>query len=299
MLCMDTLHRFRPFAAWTASALLMTCTLFLLLRHAQAVRSMRETGLPAAIRLMRIEERAAVLQAQNEAAQLHAALRTGTETEILRLSVLPEEPARETLFALWDILFAHLRAHEHIRSLPTLTMGDVRQQHGDGLTWRTYPFSFTVTTTEEGLRIMDAFMHVAGMLTVSDLLSDQDIDRLLLLTEKQNPAAITSLEHFLSADLLRFAQAPQAYEDQLTGALTSPLFAEEVRGMFAHTQRRDALLLLREIAPLLQEHRLWPMRFLSVDTATITEQDGWITVAISLHAAGRGGNNALSLDGTP
>ncbi len=281
-------RRLHPLAALAASVVLILLATFLLFQHAQAVRSMRETGLPAAVRLLQIEERAAVLRAQNEAAELQAALRTGTETEILRLSVLPEDPALDRILATFDVLFAHLKQRGQLRSLPAASVGDPEDRQTRSLRWRVYPVTFTLATTEEGMSALHAFLDMAGMLTVNDLLAGRDIDRLLQLTEDQNPAAITALEHFLSADLLRYAQTPQPYEDQLFAALPSLLFVEELRGMLALPARRQGLELLRELAPLLRERELWPVRFLSLQEESVTTGgDGWVTASVRLAAAGR------------
>ncbi len=270
------------------SVLFLTLSFLLLSAHAQAVASMRRTGLPAALRLRQIEARASVLREQNDAAELQAALRTGTEEEILRISVLPDEPALDRLLATLDLVFSHLQDLAVLREFPTVTVGEARERSAGGSEWQSVPVTFTVAATEEGVDILFAFLRTAGMLTVSDLLSPEDISRLLTLTEDQNPAAITALEEFLSVDLLRFAVSPRPYQDQLLGALSAPLFAQELTAMLDLPSRRSGLALLHDLAPALRERHLWPVRFLSVADARMEGvSDPWMTASFTLEAAGR------------
>lgn len=280
--------RQHPFITLFLTVLFIALSALLLSAHAKAVASMRETGLPAALRLMQIEKRAEVLREQNEAAQLQAALRTGTEEEILRLSVLPDDAAVDRLLPTLEVFFASLQEKGMLRAFPVVTVGDPVDHQFADKSWRTSPVQFTIITSEEGMAQFFSFIESAGMLTVSDLLSPQDIDRLLVLTEEQNPAAITALEQFLSSDLLRFAQSPRPFEDQLFAALSSPVFADELRSMLHQSARRAQLVLLSDLAPVLRTKHLWPMRFLAMQGVTIERlTDGWLRATVTVDASGR------------
>lgn len=75
------IRRHRDIVACALSCLMIIGSIVLLRAHAEAVVAMRETGLPAAVRLPVIEERMNILAEQNEVAELQAALVSGSTDE--------------------------------------------------------------------------------------------------------------------------------------------------------------------------------------------------------------------------
>jgi hypothetical protein len=281
-------HRLHPLALLPVSAMLIAVSVQLLSAHAEAVSAMRRTGLPAAVGLRQIETRAAIVREQNEVAGLQASLRSGTEQEILRISVLPDAPAPDRLLATFDVVFSQMHSAALLPEFPVITVGEPVEHSGEAGKWVVHPLSFSLTATEEGMQDLFTFLQMAGMLTISDLLSPAEIHRLLTLTEQHNPAAITALEQFLSVDVLRFAETPRPYQDQLFGSLSSPLFAEELTAMLDVPARRNGLAQLRKLAPVLRARNLWPVRFLSIAHVRMEQTDApWWTADLTVEAASR------------
>ena len=259
--------------------------------HTIAVRQMKEIGLPAALRLPQIEERADILREQNEAAELQALLRGSTEEELLRLKVLPKESDTGRLLQEFDVLVSYLQSRKFLSSFSPVTVGDPAAVDlpGSEEPIRAYPLTFGAQMTEEGLETFLLFVDLSGLLTVSDALSSADIERLLLLTERENPAAVTALEYFLSTDLLRYAAEPKPYEEQLLKSFSSPAFEEGFRTILSETRIGDARRLLADLHQIMKAQELWPLRFLSLRTIRVERRaDGTLWVQCVIDALSRG-----------
>lgn len=253
----------------------------LLWMHSVSVREMREIGLPAALALPRIEKRMEILKEQNEIAELQASLRGGSEEERLHVYVLPAEEDIDRLLATFDVLFSYL---EQKRLLHTVSAVEVGEQApvSEGLS--ALPVSFEATVTRPGMEDLLLFTELSGLLTVSDALTQEDIDALLALTEQENPASVAALEHFLATDLLRYAEEPRPYEEQLRKSF-SPAAEETLRVLLDAESLRRARDLFGAMAPVLRQQNLWPLRLLTVESAASQDAgDGLVRVALTLRA---------------
>ena len=258
-------NRLSPAQSLMISAGLLTSSALLLWLHAQAVADMREVGLPAALALPQVEQRIAVLKEQNDIAQLQASLRGGSQEEMINVYVLPKEADTDRLLAMFDVLFNWLEQKHQLTSFSAVTVGSPE----DGK----MPVSFDAVLTQEGLSNLMLFADLSGLLTVSDALSQEDIQHLLALTEQENPSSVAALEHFLSTGLLDYALEPRPYEEQLRKSFSTQ--AEPLlRSVLDGSRVRHARELLKDLGATLRKQNLWPLRLLTVEKATIEAQDG-------------------------
>lgn len=281
MIHLPDLRRLSPTtSALMTMALLCVACVFIAL-HIRAVRAMSEIGLPAALALPRIEQKAALLAEQNEVAQLQAALRGGSIDETVRVYVLPAREEVDRLLALFDVLFGYLEQKRMLFSFSAVTVGE-KIPYSEGLS--ALPISFDVVVTPDGLsRVMDT-VDLAGLLTVSDALTHNDIDAILTVTEQENPASVAALEHFLSTDLLRYAQDPSSYENQLRGAF-SPASEHALQSLFNTSRLRRARALYGELGDILRTQELWPLRIMTIEkTSSSLGDNGRIKLSLMLHA---------------
>ena len=129
--------------------------------------------------------------------------------------------------------------------------------------------------TEDAARTVLLAVDLAGTLTVSDALTEEEISTLLATIEQENPAVVTSLEQFFSLPLLRYARDPQVAQDKVTKSFSAPGTGKLFRSIL-HESR---LPLVQQVfggglgAALEREH-LWPLQFLSVRTASIAQLQG-------------------------
>lgn len=254
----------------------------LLWMHAGAVRDMREVGLPAAIALPQMEKRIALLQEQNEIAEVQAEVRGGSQLDLLHLYVLPQEDDIDRLLATFDVVFSYLEQKRLLTSFSDIRIGE-REDVSEGV--QSLPITFEADLTPDGLKQLLLFTDISGLLTVGDLLSQDDIDAALALTEQENPAAIAALEQFLSTDLLRYAEEPKPYEEQLKKSFVSPASETALMNFFYSDELREAKELMKDLGPILREQKMWPSRLLTVDTAAYRDAgNGLVHVAMTLSA---------------
>lgn len=234
----------------------------LAMQHGVSVRTMQETGLPAAVALPAIEQRIVVIKEQAELAQFQASVSGGTEEEMLNVFVLPKEADIDRLLATFDVLFTHLKQKKQLVSFSAVEVG-AAETIADDLS--VLPITFSAELTDEGLSRLLLFIRTSGLLTIHDALRPEDTQRLLTLTEEENPAAITALEQFLSTDLLRYAKEPQGVDAQLLKSFSSETFTEDFHAILHASGISEVQQLLKELDPALRSNHLWPLRFLSVE----------------------------------
>lgn len=283
---MSHLHRLSATQQCATAMALLGGSMLLLWMHAGAVRDMREVGLPAAIALPQIEQRLSVLSEQKEVGQLQAAMRGGSEEEMLHVYVIPEDDDIDRLLATFDVLFNYLEQKRLLTDFSEVSIGE-RTEAGENLF--ALPFTFEADLTQEGLSQLLLFIDLSGLLTVGDVLSQEEIDRLLAATEQEHPTAIAALEHFLSTDLVRYAQESRPYEEQLKKSFVSPISEPVLQSVFQSARLRKARALFADLAPVLHQQNLWPLRFLSVERAEYrTKGDSAVHAAFTVKAYVRG-----------
>lgn len=263
-----------------AAVLCLSASVRLGFAHADAVEQMRELGLPAAVRIPEIERRLTMLQEQAEAARLQAAINGGVLEEYVQAYVVPGGAEIDRLVSTLDALFAHwqqegvVASFGGVRVLPTEVLDD---------NVSVVPVEMEAVLQDEGLRRLLLFIELSGSLTVYEALGEESARLLLGLTERENPAAVTALEHFLSTELLRYALEPAAYERLLLTAFSSDSFTQSFRNVTDASRLQDAVSLFGgETGRLLARERLWPLRMLAVRDADMERQETDDTVRIRL-----------------
>jgi hypothetical protein len=248
----------------------------LLWLHSASVRDMREVGLPAAMALPNIEKRMEILKEQNEVAQLQAALRGGSTEEMLNVYVIPGEEEIDRLLATFDVFFTYLEQKRLLSAVSGVHVGEMV----DGA----LPVSFDATVTEQGFSDLLLFADLAGILTVSDALTQRDIDTMLAATEQENPASVAALEHFLATDLLRYSEEPRPYEEQLRKSFSGAA-EPALRSMLDAPRLQRARSIFKDLAPVLRQQNLWPLRLLTVEKASSSSAGGgMMRVELQLNA---------------
>jgi hypothetical protein len=241
---------------------------------------MREIGLPAALQLTQLEKRMDILAEQNEIAELQSDLRGGSIEETMHTYVLPEEDDADRVLATFDVLFSYLQQKRLLTTVSPIEVGD--RVEGDDVD--VLPISFTVTAKPEGIAFLVSFIDVSGYLTIGDVLEQSDIDRLLKLTEQENPASVSALEYFLSTELLPYSEEPKAFDEELRKAF-SEAAQTTITSVLESPNLRAARTLLHELAPILREQNLWPTRLLTVErVSSETLTNGLVKTELLLHA---------------
>lgn len=256
---------------------------FLLINHAHAIREVTGESAPLAGEIPILERRLQFLQQQLEMAQLHTALRTGSQEERLTVFVLPEESDLDRLLGSFDILREVLGTQGHLSDFAAIDIGEREPTALKAI--QSESVSFSVSVDEEGFRELMTFLRIAGLLTIGDVLGQDDLAKLLHLTEEENPAGLIALEQFLSTDLLQYARDVRSYEDQLLKSFSSPSFTQALHAALQSPPLRNARRLLEgPIGKELQAQKLWPLQMLTLNEARVERGSvgGWYRVGFEL-----------------
>jgi hypothetical protein len=210
-------------------------------------------------------------------------LRTGSQEERLTVFVLPEESDLDRLLGSFDIVREVLSKQGHLSDFSAIDIGEreptaLRAIQSESVT-------FSVSVDEEGFRNLMTFLRVAGLLTVGDVLGQEDLAQLLYLTEEENPAGLVALEQFLSTDLLQYTREPRSYEDQLLKSFSSPSFTQALHAALQSPPLRDARRLLEgPIGKQLQSQKLWPLQMLTLNEVRVESGSagGWYRIGFEL-----------------
>lgn len=257
----------------------------LLLQHALRISAMRDSGLPSAMQLPTIERRMNVLKEQADAMELQASLVSGANDESLRAYVLPSDDKTDRLLAALDVLTRTLEKEHAMRAVSAIHVGD---SIAGTPAHTAIPVSLEADVTQDGLSALSSFIAYSGLITVNDVLSDSDRHLLLSLTEQENPAAVTSLEHFLGADLHSYARNPKAFEDQLMQSFSSDAFGMSLHQVILSSKLPDVVrFLTSDAGKALTSQQLLPNRFLQITHEGIrVVGEGWYHVSVGLEAEG-------------
>jgi hypothetical protein len=278
------LRRHVPTAAFVAGIATLAFSGVLIADHARAVRETQD-ALPVAQRLPGLRHRLAVLRAQLEVADLEAAVRATPEEEQLRVHVLPDSAALESVLGTFELLRDQLTADGQLQSMSAIQAGEPEPVPGmEGL--QSFPLTVSFSGTDQAAETLNLFMEIAGSLTVGDVLTSVETEKLLIATEEENPVAVTALEQFLAVSLLQYARNPERYEDLLARSFGSPDFLNRLHGILEASRLPAARFLLGgKFGGALEERHLWPLRFLTVDKSTLERTgDGQARLELRLMA---------------
>lgn len=261
----------------------------LLAAHMQEVKTVRETTLPLLATVPSLERRLALLKEQVEVTELDAALKTGSQLERVRVSVLPTEADVPRALAGLELLRSTLEREDSIAKLSPIEVGK-EQPRDDGLA--AVPLTFQLSARTDGLKRVLAFVRLAGLVTVGDALTEGEKNALIRATEEENPAGIVMLEQFFSADLFRYAVEPRPFEEQLKRSLQSEGFLAAFQVATETSLLKDAKEFLQgPMGPAMERSHLWPMEFLAMDRIEIQpgSVEGWYRLTLTLSLVRRTG----------
>lgn len=271
-----------PLALGFVSALSLFLSVPLLAAHIQEVRTVRETSLPILAALPSLERRLALLKEQVEVTELDASLKTGSQLERVRVSVLPQEADVPRALATFEILRSTLENQGVVGSVSPIEVGK-DQPRGDGLA--AVPLTFQLSARDDGIRRVLAFVRLAGLVTVGDALTAFEKNALIHATEEENPSGIVMLEQFFSTDLFQYAQEPRSYEEQLKRSLQSEKFLTALAQATETSLLNDAKEFFQgPMGPAMQRAKLWPMEFLAVDRVELKpgSASDWYRLTLTL-----------------
>lgn len=266
-----------------AGALSLVLAVPLLVAHLDRVQTVRETTLPLLATLPSLERRLSLLREQVEVTELNAALRTGSQLERVRVSVLPLQADVPRALAAFELLQNTLESQGSIGSVSPIEVG-MEQPYGEGLA--RIPLSFQLSARSDGLRRVLAFVRLAGLVTVGDALTASEKHALIRATEAENPAGIVMLEQFFSLDLFRYAQEPRSSEEQLKRSFQSEgflaVFAQAAEGSLLKDAKE--LFQAQMMGTAMENAHLWPMEFLAIDRVAIRpgSEEGWYRLTLTL-----------------
>lgn len=246
---------------------------------------MRETGLPAAVRLPAIEERMNILAEQNEVAELQAALVSGSADEQVQTYVLPTGTGTTRPVAVLGTLLSSLEDSKTLLWHSPISIGSFTDESAD-LT--VLPMTVDLRLTREGWQQFQLFIEASGLLTVGDIASKVDMETLLRATEQDNPAAVAALEQFFATDILRYSEEPRPFDEALLKSFVSPQSLEAIRNFLGNARLQHIRGLLKSMSDDVRSARLWPLTFFAMRKADVQLlDDGTVQAKVEVGAYGR------------
>lgn len=244
-----------------ATVLLLAFSTLLVFFHATALRDM-SAALPIAARIPALEARLTILRQQAEVAELHAALRVGSDEERLRVAVLPKGGDLDRLLAFFEILQSSLEVEVSERN--ETTVGD-EQLFVQEVTLK-------AELTHDGVEMLTASIGLMGHLTLGDTFQASERDELFRKTESENPAGIITLEQFLATDLLAYSNDTRIAEEYLRRAFSPPGFAALQTVISSSEELSSAVAVLQgPLGKRLSSASLWPLQYASIRKAAVQE----------------------------
>ena len=195
---------------------------------------------------------------------------------------LPREIDTERVVAVFEVLRMLLPEREHIASMSPVEIGDLVEQEDDSAI---LPVSVEFAVHREGVRELMQLFRIAGLLTIADSLTEEELAILFERTENENPAGIVALEQFLSTDLLAYAIEPKPHEQQLRRSFSTPGFTSALDSILQNSALRDARHLLGgRMGAALKQQDLWPLPFMTFAERVLVpgEADGWYHLSLKL-----------------
>jgi len=272
------LSKFRhchPIISFSTGIGLMVLSAFLILAHVKTIIEVRDISIPIVSQLPMLERRLRALTEQIELTQLHAATRIGSQQERVEVYALPEETDVTRLIATFEIIREALMRDGVLSRMSEISISEPSDSE-EGASSRTLSVEFSVH--DEGMQTILLIVRLAGLLTIGDVLTEDEIALLVDRVEQENPAGIIALEQFLSADLLRYSENPKAYEEQLKRSFSSTTFANAFENVLRVSLLRDVRKILQsDLGEILQGYKLWPMQIMALQKVSIMPGNapGW------------------------
>lgn len=251
-------------------------------KHITTISTVRDVSVPIVAKLPQLERRLDVLKQQVEISQLHSATKTGSQQEKVEVYALPEQTDVSRLIAFFEVLRDVLERRGHLSHMSDVTISDAQESDVGGLA-QTLSVEFVVH--EDGVKTIMLLTRLAGLLTVGDVLTDDQRTLLLHRIEQENPAGIIALEQFLSVDLMWYIEEPKTFEQQLKKSFSSDI----LRTTFDHVVRTsllyDAKIVLgSDLGEVLRSYKLWPLQMMVLQEASLKagSAPGWHRLGLTV-----------------
>lgn len=275
--------------AITGGCALLCLSVFLLQGHFVALKDIREYGLPLAAEIPPLEQRASLLSQQMELSTLEASVRTDSTGEKFRTYVLPQGDNVERLLAFVESTRTFLERRQLLQSMSPIELGEPQNATIGNTTLRARTLHFTAVLRPEGRDQLLSILDLSGILTVGDVLSEEQINTLFRLMEDQNYAGIVPVERFLSADILSYVENPKLVDERLAQAFSSEEFLTSFRALLKSSRLPKVREFLQgDLGRTLVAQKLWPIQFLTVEKESVEElPGGWENVEVTVKAYAR------------
>ncbi|MDD5623538.1 MAG: hypothetical protein PHI23_02410 [Candidatus Peribacteraceae bacterium] len=275
-----------PLLLFILGALCLGASEPLITLHLQTLREVQTDVLPRVARIPELEQRLAILKEQAELSELDALLRTGSQSENVRVFVLPTEPDLDRLLAAFNVLHADLVGRSLAGSLSEIQIGEATVV--DDL--RAQPVTLDLAVRGRGADIVFRWLRLAGFVTVGDALTKEEMHYLVRTAEEENPAGVVALEQFFATDLFAYAREPRPFQEQLKRSLVGPAFLRALQSTEETSLLRDARELFQSgLGDAFDRSRLWPMQFITVRDAELKpgKAEDWYTLNLTLQLYSR------------
>lgn len=238
----------------------MALSVVLISAHIHTIIQVRDVSVPIVAQLPQMERKLSALKQQVELAEMQTVNRAGSQQEKVDVYALPKETDMSRLIATFEVIRDVLKRDGVLASMSDIDVSDAD----------THILSVEFSVHEEGLQSILLLVRLAGLLTVSDVLTEQEIALLVDRVEQENPTGIIALEQFLSLDLLRYAEDPQTFEEQLKRSFTSSSFLNAFENVLRTSLLYDTKKLLGgTLGKVLEGYKLWPMQMMALDSVTV------------------------------
>lgn len=275
-----------PVTLYMAGCLLLIFSAFLLVEHATTVRQFTTLTFPLAAEIPPLERRLRILEDQVHAAELQAAVLSETEGEMVRVFVFPSDPNIPHLVTFFNLLREDLFENKLLLDMSEMTVGEASSVP-DMPDLRRIPLSITLRLRPDGLERVFWFLDHAGAITIADVLSGEEIDLLLARAEEENPSSIVALEHFLSAQVLRYVREPKPFEEQLRRSFVSDAFHSAFDGVRDGSLTTARSFLGGRFGTVLEKEHLWPLRAMRVVRSDVRMEEGVRHLSVDIEAYAR------------
>lgn len=276
-----------PFWYIGLGAVCMILAGVLLVVHIHTIVEVRDVSVPLVGQIPQMERQLAVLTQQLELTELHAAVRTGSNKEKIEVYALPNKTDTSRVIATLEVISDALKRDGLLAKMSSIEISDPVLQE-DGSTAQRISLKFSAH--ENGLATLLLLVRLSGLLTIGDIVPQEDIDLLVETIEQENPSGIIALEQFLMADVLQYASNPKAFEEQLKRSFRSTAFLNAFESIVRTSVLRDIKIVLGgDIGDVIRSYKLWPMQMMSIDTISLVpgKAPQWQMVDLTLLALSR------------
>lgn len=281
---LERLHsasRQHPIVLFSAGCGLMALSLVLMFAHIHTIIMVRDVSVPIVGQLPQLEHQLQALQDQMELTELSTATRIGSQQEKIEMYALPKETNVSRTVATFEVLRDVLSRDGMLSSMSDLTFGEPTKRD-DGVT--TLPVSVDFVVHQDGFSAIELLLQLSGRLTIGDILTEEEVALLIDRIEQENPSGIVALEQFLSADLMKYAENPKAYEEQLKRSFSSSMFLNTFDSILRTSLLRDVRQVLHsDLGQALVTYKLWPMQMMAVEELSLRPGSApkWYTVGLT------------------